>query len=42
MNRRIARAMASLLLLGLLAAAAVAEAAPKVVTFEVKGMVCSS
>lgn len=42
MNRRIARAMASLLLLGLLAAAAVAAAAPKVATFEVKGMVCSS
>jgi hypothetical protein len=34
--------MASLLLLGLLGAATVAEAVPKVATIEVKGMVCSS
>jgi hypothetical protein len=34
--------MASLLLLGLLAAPTVAEAAPKVATIEVKGMVCQS
>lgn len=42
MNRRIARARASLLVLGLLAAATVAEAAPKVATIEVKGMVCNA
>jgi hypothetical protein len=42
MNRRIARTTASLLLLGLLASAAVAEAAPKVATIEVKGMVCNA
>ncbi len=42
MSRRITRAMASLLLLGLLAAATVVEAAPKVATIEVKGMVCSA
>lgn len=42
MSRRIARATASLLLLGLLAAATAGEAAPKVATIEVKGMVCNA
>jgi hypothetical protein len=40
MNPWIARRTASLLLLGLLVAT-VAEAAPKVATIEVKGMVCN-
>jgi len=42
MSRRVARAMVSLSLLGLLAAATGAEAVPKVATIEVKGMVCQS
>lgn len=41
MNDRIARTTA-LLLLGLLVAATLAEAAPKVATIEVKGMVCNA
>jgi hypothetical protein len=42
MTRRLARTIGPLLVLALLATAMVAQAAPKVATIEVKGVVCSA